>query len=587
MIIDYFNFKPIRFNVNLFSAFFFRIHIEMRKEKENMSTTDEAFSAPKQRLLYNYETYIWLLLVIVLLVRDPWNHTAYICIAHFAIRWLNEEKLNGKLPLPSTNDPKLFRAATTTADGDGVAAAIVLVPVMLEAMLTTLHKNKFATYAQTISLVLFSWGHWDATLLIPTVYAERVSNGEPANILLFLTCWISTYSVIHTTPFLQKVFTWGEWMIVTSLFSIGGTELTLKRIVNSQAVLSDLVAMAGIVGSVLAFSFARWASKSVWVRSVIIAIVPFLTIEVALRKYAFKFLKDYPSQKTLPWFLDYLKGKEDALFTNKLIPTGFSTIFWVIYNGLVLAVMLPLSSRYIADVTVSRKWFHLVAVLLFLPTTLSAPAFQMLSYAVGTSLLILLEVVREHIKPVSRFFEKYLDATKGETETSTMVISHLALLLGCAAPLWISRVLYNVKKPHIMQVLVGVWGVISIGVGDAVGAVVGKLVGKKPWGHQRTAEGSLAMAGSMLVSYAAIALTLSEHLEWSVVVALIAAIVFTTLLEAYTTQNDNLVLPMAGLTMMLLVQRIVAGPEPTPVRHHGGSNPGHGRPSIFSQNVAN
>jgi dolichol kinase len=552
-----------------------------------MSTTEEAaISTPKQRLLYNYETYLWLLLVIVLLIRDPWNHTAYICIAHFAIRWLNEEKWNGKLPLPSTNDPQLFRSAAT-ADGDGVAAAIVLVPVLLEAMLTKLHRDKFSNYAQTISLVMFSWGHWDATLLLPTVYAERVSNGELANILLFLTCWISTYSAIHKTPFLQKVFTWGEWMIVTSMFSIGATELTLKRIVNNQTALSDLVAMAGIVGSVLAFSFARWASKSVWVRSVILATVPYLTMEVALRKYAFKFLKEYPSQKTFPWFRDYLKGTEETLYVNKFISTGFSTTFWVIYNGLVLAVLLPLSSRYLADVTISRKWFHLVAVLLFLPTTLSAPAFQTLSYAVGASILVLLEVVREHIPPVSQFFEKYLDASKGETEISTMVISHLALLLGCAAPLWISRVLYPVKKPHIMQLFVGVWGVISIGVGDAVGAVVGKLVGKRPWGYYRTVEGSLAMAGSMLVSYAAIALTLREDLDWSVIVAVIVSIVFTTLLEAYTTQNDNLVLPMAGLTMMLLVQRIVAGPEPTPARHHGGPNPGQGRSSFFSQNATN
>lgn len=550
-----------------------------------MSSTDE--TPPKQRLLYNYETYIWLLLVIVLLMRDPWNHTAYICIAHFAFRWLNDEKLNGKMPLPVTNDPKLFRTAAD-GDGDGVAAAIVLVPVMLEAMLNTAHKNPFSTYAQTIALVLFSWGHWDATLVIPTIYAEGVSHGEVANIMLFLTCWISTYSTIHMTPFLQKVFTWGEWMIVTSLFSICFTELAFKRMISNQAAVSDLVAMAGLVGSVVAFSFARWASKSVWVRSVILATVPIVTIEASLRRFAFKFLKDYPSQKTLPWFLDYMKGTEEAPFVNKIIPTGFSNLFWVVYNGLVLAVMLPLSSRYLADVTVSRKWFHLVAVLLFLPTTLSAPGFQTLSYAVGSAILLLFEVVREHVKPVSQFFEQYLDASKGETESSTMVVSHLALLMGCATPIWISKVVFNAKKPHIMQVLVGVWGVVSIGVGDAVGAVVGKAVGKRLWGYQRTKEGSVAMATSMLVSYAAIALTLNDELQWSMIVAVIAAIAFTTLLEAHTMQNDNLVLPMAGLAMMLLVHRILAGQEPIPARYNNGAGPGLlGRLNPNAQNVAN
>lgn len=544
-----------------------------------MTETDETQrdAMPKQRLLYNYETYIWLLLVLVLLIRDPRNHTAYMCLTHFTIRWLNDEVLQGKLPLPSTSDPKLFREIAADGDRNGVAASIVLVPVMLEAMVTTPYRNVFATYAQTISLVMFTWGYSDVTLLIPTLYAERFTGGDVANILLFSACWISTYSAIHTTVFLQKVFTWGEWMMVTSLVSICATELVFHKTLTIEAAVSGLVALTGLIGSVAAFSFARWASKSIWVRSVIIAVLPMLVIETSLRRFAFKFLNDYPSQKTLPWFFDFLKETEEAMFVNKVIPTGLSNIFWIVYNGLVLAGMLPLSSRCLADVTVSRKWFHLVAVLLFLPTTLSAPRFQTLSYAVGSAILLLLEVVREHIEPVSRFFENYLDASKGETESSVMVVSHLALLVGCATPLWVSRVVFNLRKPHIMQVLVGVWGVVSIGIGDAVGAIVGKVAGKRPWGYQRTMEGSLAMAVSMFVSYAVIAITLNEDLQWSMILAVLAAIAFTTILEAHTMQNDNLILPIAGLTMMLLVHRILAGPEPTPTRQNNGGWPGQAR----------
>jgi dolichol kinase len=77
------------------------------------------------------------------------------------------------------------------------------------------------------------------------------------------------------------------------------------------------------------------------------------------------------------------------------------------------------------------------------------------------------------------------------------------------------------------------------------------LYGKHKWGgnqNQRTIEGSLAMWLSMMVSGGMTCCHTSQEF-----VALVVATTFTTWLEACTTHLDNLVLPLAGSTILLLM----------------------------------
>ena len=113
------------------------------------------------------------------------------------------------------------------------------------------------------------------------------------------------------------------------------------------------------------------------------------------------------------------------------------------------------------------------------------------------------------------------------------------------------------------------WGVGVTGVGDAVGAAVGVTWGRHTWGRQRrTMEGSLAMLLS-LVGVCAILFTI-ETLTTSPVMGnrddgndnLSATIelrqwfpvcVVATLMEAFTLQIDNLVLPLVGVALLLFL----------------------------------
>jgi dolichol kinase len=197
---------------------------------------------------------------------------------------------------------------------------------------------------------------------------------------------------------------------------------------------------------------------------------------------------------------------------------------------------------------VARKWFHLVAVALFVPVTLFAPKLQSLSYAIALAALMVLEAIRSHVPSVNAFYARYVDRDKQEREDSVLV-SHMALVVGCAAPLWIAEYCSSNDETlnSTVRTVLSLWGVLCLGIGDAAGAVVGVYFGRHYWSalNRRTIEGSLAMLASMSLPCW---LFVDDWKVW------VPAVLFTTLLEAWTIQLDNLVLPLVGSTIILLCQ---------------------------------
>jgi hypothetical protein len=191
-----------------------------------------------------------------------------------------------------------------------------------------------------------------------------------------------------------------------------------------------------------------------------------------------------------------------------------------------------------------------VAVYLFTPVTLAAPQLQSLSYAIALAVLMVMECVRRDIPWLHQFYHSYLDNTKDLTGSieKSVIVSHMGLIAGCAAPLWISDCI-QLDNTHIkVRLFLQLWGILSLGVGDAMGAVVGKYIGILAWGQGRTIEGSIAM----LLSMSSICLGVfgtEQTTLW------LPAVVFATLVEAFTLQIDNFVLPLAGASIILLSVR--------------------------------
>jgi len=159
---------------------------------------------------------------------------------------------------------------------------------------------------------------------------------------------------------------------------------------------------------------------------------------------------------------------------------------------------------------------------------------------------------------------------------------HLHLLIGCAIPIvlkacWESAVwratsdqsieLTMGKKEWILPTLLHRTpllphlGWIVIGVGDSVAAIIGTKYGKHFWlNTKRSVEGSVGMLLSMIIATMCTYIFLcfcrnvaiTKHDLFCSFLTLLA----TTLMEAFTNETDNLILPLFACALYIILIRI-------------------------------
>lgn len=205
--------------------------------------------------------------------------------------------------------------------------------------------------------------------------------------------------------------------------------------------------------------------------------------------------------------------------------------------------------------------------------------------------------------------QKYLD----DRDRGVAILTHTYLLLGCALPLWLHCRLYHhalvdgsrfslthqqlstvASQPLFPPQQSGGWiggdpwggglvelaapvgrtdyfpvicGVLVLGVGDAAASVFGTLFGRRQWGaeNKKTLEGSLGAVLSILVCAVGIAWSCQQvhrrMFRWfappvpetTTMGQLSVVTLLTMLLEAWTSQIDNLFLPLFCYSVLLLL----------------------------------
>ena len=237
--------------------------------------------------------------------------------------------------------------------------------------------------------------------------------------------------------------------------------------------------------------------------------------------------------------------------------------------ALILLSLLPPPPRIELDTR--RKIFHVTIVLILLPTIFIDPTFCSLALILALSLFLLLDVFRASqlgplARPLAGFLQPYVD---GRDLRGPVVVSHIFLLIGCAAPLWLA--LAGVDRtthgagwlttpdwelgPHASDVSM-VSGVICVGMGDAAASLVGRRHGRRkwPWSGGKSIEGSTAFVAAVVVGLLAskvwlivggwqarIAIT-----AWASVLAktVVAAAGASSTEAVLTGGNDNVVVPV-------------------------------------------
>ncbi|KAG2058490.1 hypothetical protein BDR06DRAFT_980357 [Suillus hirtellus] len=182
-----------------------------------------------------------------------------------------------------------------------------------------------------------------------------------------------------------------------------------------------------------------------------------------------------------------------------------------------------------------RKFFHALAVVMFLPGVAVDPAFTHLSFSAAFALFIFAEYVRYFaIYPFGAAVHLFMNEFLEQKDSGTAILSHFYLLIGCAGPLWLE------DPSQLLQYT----GILALGIGDALASIIGKRVGRHRWSSSssKTLEGSAAFVMSLVGCAWLLRLCgLTEEfstLRYSIVVSLSCA------LEALSDQNDNLTLPL-------------------------------------------
>ncbi|KAG9154271.1 hypothetical protein Leryth_000725 [Lithospermum erythrorhizon] len=142
-----------------------------------------------------------------------------------------------------------------------------------------------------------------------------------------------------------------------------------------------------------------------------------------------------------------------------------------------------------------RKYYHLLAVLMFIPALLLQPELLNLALGAALAVFLILEFIRIWmIWPLGQHVHHFMNAFKDHRDSDLLVISHFSLLLGCALPIWFSSGFND--RP-----LAPFAGILSLGIGDTMASMVGHKYGVVRWSeNKKTIEGTAAGITSVLVA---------------------------------------------------------------------------------------
>lgn len=146
-----------------------------------------------------------------------------------------------------------------------------------------------------------------------------------------------------------------------------------------------------------------------------------------------------------------------------------------------------------------------------------------------------------NIPIIGPILESVVQTFRDEKDQGVLTLTHIYLLVGCSMPIWI----FPYFTSHNLAISSGL---ITIGFGDTAASVFGYLFGKNYWsGTHKTIEGTFcAMIAQFLASliiYNYLISSIYLITLYELVIITIACVVIA-LIEAKTTQIDNLTLPL-------------------------------------------
>ncbi|XP_065089767.1 dolichol kinase isoform X2 [Ochlerotatus camptorhynchus] len=202
--------------------------------------------------------------------------------------------------------------------------------------------------------------------------------------------------------------------------------------------------------------------------------------------------------------------------------------------------------------TTTRKIFHILILLVYLPGLWSQCTLLHLASGLMLGMLLMLETARViQLKPVYQSLDQVVKCFIDEKDAGMIALTPIYLLVGCSLPIWLHPVPCDLTDSGGLNLLKLLAGVLSVGIGDTMASVCGYLFGKHTWpGSVKSVEGTI----SSIIGQAGVVFLLFRfsyvHLNTLRAATAGAAIIINALVEAKTSQVDNLVLPLVTYVVL-------------------------------------
>ncbi|XP_047316384.1 dolichol kinase EVAN-like isoform X1 [Impatiens glandulifera] len=233
---------------------------------------------------------------------------------------------------------------------------------------------------------------------------------------------------------------------------------------------------------------------------------------------------------------------------HKMLPL---CVYWVAVICVSVVRFYKISKKGTTERILLRKYYHLMAVAMFLPALVFQPKFLDLAFGVALAVFLLLEIIRVwRIWPLGQLVHQFMNAFTDHRDSDVLIISHFSLLLGCALPIWMS---FGFNDRPLSPFA----GILSLGIGDTMASMIGYKYGVLRWSKtgKKTIEGTAAgitsvlAACSVLIPLLATTGYIFTQQHWY---SLIIAVIISGLLEAYTAQLDNAFIPLVFYSLLCL-----------------------------------
>lgn len=150
--------------------------------------------------------------------------------------------------------------------------------------------------------------------------------------------------------------------------------------------------------------------------------------------------------------------------------------------GMTVATVTWQMNRHEQSNTRTRKIFHVLIVLVFVPGLIFQCAFIFVASGIALALLIVLETMRIiQLPPLYHILDHSVKCFIDEKDAGFVALTPIYLLVGCSMPLWLHPCPCDLTDSAGFDLLPLMAGVISVGVGDTAASIVGSKFGRTKW----------------------------------------------------------------------------------------------------------